>query len=352
MLLQTNPGSIVNLEVTDRNKFQYMFIAFATSIQGFSYCRPVINTDATHLKGKYRGVLFTAIFHDANQQIFPLAIGKVKDVFGENPVLVIVSDRHCTISSAVVEAFPRAFHGVCIYHLLKNLKTKFKSKTKELEQHYLQAAKSYNLQEFHVLFYTLCLAVPGAKEYLESVGLDRWTRSHAPCRRYNIMTTNISESFNAVLVKVRELPITTFINEVRLLCQRWFHQRRTKSSGCSSRMSSDVENKLEQRRDRAQTMAVSVLFIRCQLFYAFKIYASNLNLLNIFQKTPYEAYDLCSLYYSREFWHEMYRGVIQPVPHISSWSIPSQISTFDLQPPDVRTVTERHRKRRILSTDL
>ncbi|KAL5537914.1 hypothetical protein UlMin_043714 [Ulmus minor] len=320
MLMQTNPGSVVNLEVTDGNKFQYLFIAFAASIQGFSYCRPVISIDATHIKGKYRGVLFTAVCHDANQQIFPLAIGRVKDVFGENPALVIVSDRHRSIRSAVEEAFPRAFHGICIYHLLNNLKTKFKSKNKELEQHYIVAAKAYNLQEFHVLFYTLCSAVPGAKEYLESVGLDRWTRSHAPCRRYNIMTTNISESFNAVLVKVRELPITAFVNEVRLLCQRWFQQRRTKANGCSSRMSTDVENKLEQRRD-------------------------------LVRKTQYDPYDLCSLYYTREFWCETYRGVIQPIPHISSWVVPPPISTFQLNPPDVRTVAGRRRKRRLPSME-
>ncbi|KAL5567354.1 hypothetical protein UlMin_030518 [Ulmus minor] len=148
MLLQTNPGSVVNLEVTDGNKFQYLFIAFAASIQGFSYCRPVISIDATHLKGKYRGVLFTAVCHDANQQIFPLAIG-VGD--SENDAawtwfLKRVKDVHRSIRSAVEEAFPRAFHGICIYHLLNNLKTKFKSKNKELEQHYIPVAKSYNLQ--------------------------------------------------------------------------------------------------------------------------------------------------------------------------------------------------------------
>ncbi|KAL5549095.1 hypothetical protein UlMin_004326 [Ulmus minor] len=381
MLMQTNPGSVVNLEVTDGNKFQYLFIAFAASIQGFSYCRPVISIDATHLKGKYRGVLFTAVCHDANQQIFPLAIGvgdsendaawtwflkRVKDVFGENPALVIVSDRHRSIRSAVEEAFPRAFHGICIYHLLNNLKTKFKSKNKELEQHYIAAAKAYNLQEFHVLFYTLCSAVPGAKEYLESVGLDRWTRSHAPCRRYNIMTTNISESFNAVLVKVRELPITAFVNEVRLLCQRWFQQRRTKANGCSSRMSTDVENKLEQRRDRAQTMDVI-----CADQYTFDVVDGDRNycvdmalwtctcrkfqldqlpcdhVLAVVRKTQYDPYDLCSLYYTREFWCETYRGVIQPIPHISSWVVPPPISTFQLNPPDVRTVAGRRRKRRL-----
>ncbi|KAL5545405.1 hypothetical protein UlMin_005092 [Ulmus minor] len=123
MLQQTNPGSI----------FQYLFIAFAASIQGFMYCRPVINIDATHLKGKYGGVLFTTVCHDANQQIFPLAFGvgdseneaawtwflkRVKDVFGENPALVIMSDRHRSIRSAVEQAFPKAFHGISMYHLL------------------------------------------------------------------------------------------------------------------------------------------------------------------------------------------------------------------------------------------
>ena len=73
------------------------------------------------------------------------------------------------------------------------------------------------------------------------------------------MTTNISESMNAALVKVRELPITAFVNEIRLLCQRWFFERRSKAKDFTSKMSKDVEKKLEKRRDRAQIMDVSCL---------------------------------------------------------------------------------------------
>ena len=73
------------------------------------------------------------------------------------------------------------------------------------------------------------------------------------------MTTNISESMNATLVKVRELPITAFVNEIRLLCQRWFFERRNKAKDFTSKMSKDVEKKLEKRRDRAQIMDVSCL---------------------------------------------------------------------------------------------
>ncbi|KAL5544652.1 hypothetical protein UlMin_008436 [Ulmus minor] len=70
------------------------------------------------------------------------------------------------------------------------------------------------------------------------------------------MTTNISESMNAVLVKVRELPITTFVNEIRLLCQKWFYERRNKAKDCTSKMSTDMEKKLERRRDQAQVIDI------------------------------------------------------------------------------------------------
>ena len=71
------------------------------------------------------------------------------------------------------------------------------------------------------------------------------------------MTTNIFESLNAVLVKFKELHITAFVNEIRLLYQKWFHKHRTKARNCTSRISKDVETKLEQRREHAQVMDVS-----------------------------------------------------------------------------------------------
>lgn len=73
------------------------------------------------------------------------------------------------------------------------------------------------------------------------------------------------------------------------------------------------------------------------------------HVLAIIWKTQYEAYELCSLYYTREFWYETYRGVIQPFPHISSWIVPPHLSVLQLNPLDVRTVAGRRRKRRIPS---
>lgn len=37
--------------------------------------RPMIDVDATHLKCKYKGVLFVAAAFDGNRNIYPLAFG-------------------------------------------------------------------------------------------------------------------------------------------------------------------------------------------------------------------------------------------------------------------------------------
>ena len=57
--------------------------------------------------------------------------------------LVVVSDRHSSNEKAIQKVFPYASHGVCTYHLKKNLKTRFKS----VEVHKL----------FNDVAYTYCL---------------------------------------------------------------------------------------------------------------------------------------------------------------------------------------------------
>ena len=51
----------------------YVFWSFGQSIDGFKYCKPVINIDGTHLYGKYQGKLLVAMAIDANNKVFPLA---------------------------------------------------------------------------------------------------------------------------------------------------------------------------------------------------------------------------------------------------------------------------------------
>ena len=126
------------------------------------------------------------------------AIGHVDD-------LVVVSDRHNNIEKAVPKVFPHTSHDVCTYHMKQNFKTKFKN----VEIHKLlhNAAYTYHLSEFNVIFGQLQMISPRAATYIIDANVERWAHSHSTKKRYNIMTTGIAESLNVVLKDARDLPI-------------------------------------------------------------------------------------------------------------------------------------------------
>ena len=74
MLEQQNPRIMIKLQVDEDNRFEICFMAFDTCISSFcECCRLAIVIDGTHLKGKYKGILFIATAMDGNDQIFPIA---------------------------------------------------------------------------------------------------------------------------------------------------------------------------------------------------------------------------------------------------------------------------------------
>ena len=82
MLEQQNLGTVTKLQVDEENRFEVCFLAFDAYIFDFrECCRPIISIDRTHLKGKYKGILFIAIAMDGNDQIFSIAfeVGHLKN---------------------------------------------------------------------------------------------------------------------------------------------------------------------------------------------------------------------------------------------------------------------------------
>ena len=76
MFEQTISGTITKMKIDYKNRFEYLFMTFGPSTNGFLFgCKPIIAIDATYLKRKYRGVLFVAAAKDGNEQIYPLAFG-------------------------------------------------------------------------------------------------------------------------------------------------------------------------------------------------------------------------------------------------------------------------------------
>ena len=121
MLLEHNPSTTTDLVVTHEGRFYYCFFKLVTSKEGYQFCRPIVCLDGVHLKGKYKGMMFTVVCKDDNNSIFLLAWGigdvendsswlwfftKLKQVYNDQSSLVIVSYRHHSIAKAIHEVYP------------------------------------------------------------------------------------------------------------------------------------------------------------------------------------------------------------------------------------------------------
>ncbi|XP_075099296.1 uncharacterized protein LOC142176123 [Nicotiana tabacum] len=230
MMVCKNPGTYTSIKRDAQNRFAYMFFAPAASVAGWSYCRLVIAVDATFLKSKYCGVLFVVVSKDTNNQIFPLCFGVAESenneayiwFFGEmrktiqvRRELVFLLDRNQSIANGIRKVFPEAQHD------FNQLMSQLKSIDK----------KTYN--------------------YIMEEPPERWARSWFPRRRYDMLTTNMAESMNSILLKGREMPILRILDFIQERLGEWFYERRKKANETFHRVSIWAEEEMTKKMDLA-----------------------------------------------------------------------------------------------------
>nr|XP_016478742.1 PREDICTED: protein FAR1-RELATED SEQUENCE 4-like [Nicotiana tabacum] len=246
-----------------------MFFAHAASVVGWSYCRTIIAVDATFLKSKYRGVLFVVVSKDANNQIFPIFFGVAESennkayiwFFGEmrkaiqvRRELVFLSDRNQSIANGIRKVFPEAHHGICLYHFEKNLKQRHAKAT--AINLFQSAARSYKREDFNQLMSQLKSIDKKTYNYIMEEPPERWARSWFPRRRYDMLTTNMVESMNSVLLKGREMPILRMFDFIQEKLGEWFYEWRKKANETFHRVSIWAEEEMTKKMDLACKMFV------------------------------------------------------------------------------------------------
>ncbi|KAG7530139.1 Transposase MuDR plant [Arabidopsis thaliana x Arabidopsis arenosa] len=223
LLKTTNPGTLSSVDTTYSEKgtvmFKYLFFAFGASIAGYKYLRKVIVIDGTQTKGKYKSCLVAASGQDGNYQIFPLAFGvidgenasgwtwfftKLKQFVPDEEDLVFVSDRHQAIYAGLRSVYPLAKHAACTVHLFRNVKHNFKSAG--LASMVSNAARAYTVGDLRYWFEEIQKRNMECANYLIEIGISHWTLAYFPGMRYNLMSSNISESLNAALAKGHRFP--------------------------------------------------------------------------------------------------------------------------------------------------
>ncbi|XP_047256054.1 uncharacterized protein LOC124888809 [Capsicum annuum] len=111
-----NPRFSYSIMVNQINgAFVYYFLAFGACIRGYAHMKKVITIDGTHLYGKYRGLLLSAVAQDTENHIFPIAFyvvdkendtywtfifQKLKSIIEDELDLCVISDRHISIANA------------------------------------------------------------------------------------------------------------------------------------------------------------------------------------------------------------------------------------------------------------
>ncbi|RID45841.1 hypothetical protein BRARA_I02536 [Brassica rapa] len=261
-LVVANPGTISQLETQFQagvgHRFKYLFLALGASVRGFEQMRNVIIVDGTHLRGKYGGCLLTASAQDGNYQVFPLALAVVDSendkawewffkmllqFIPNEEGVVFVSDRHASICNAISKVYPEAQHCACILHLKRNIRTYFKDK--HLSYLVGKAARAFLLPEFYGIFNEIKMINAACAEYLIDIGFEHWARVHFSGNRYNIMTSNIAESWNSVLREAREYPILPMLEFIRSKLTSWFSERRSGNNNDQNRLSKRVHEIVE-----------------------------------------------------------------------------------------------------------
>ncbi|XP_047266255.1 uncharacterized protein LOC124897532 [Capsicum annuum] len=116
--------------------------------------------------------------------------------------------------------------------------------------------KSYSKSEFHMLMKKVEVADMRVKKYLELASYEKWARSYATVHRGWILTSNIAESINGVLVSARELPIYDFLEEVRILFAKWNCANRQEASYTFTTLIGKFNHILSENEPLCTRMAV------------------------------------------------------------------------------------------------
>ncbi|KAG7594112.1 Zinc finger SWIM-type [Arabidopsis thaliana x Arabidopsis arenosa] len=386
-LKAANPGTLTALETTvdelGNQRFKYLFFALAASINGLKFMRKVIVIDGAHLRGNYGGCVITARAQDGNFQIFPVAFGIVdsendrawewfltmlRQILPNDPTVTFVSDRHSSIYSSLRKVFPNAAHAACVVHLQRNISSIFKAKT--LSFLVSRAAQAYRITDFHLVFGEICRVSPECGAYLNSIGFGHWARSYFVGERYNVMTSNVAESLNAVLKEAQEFPIVYIVEFVRKTLMSWFAIRRETAKQEATMLTPKVREILQENFEKSGGFAVrkvntgeydvvggakggyhvqlALRSCTCREFNFLKIPCPHAVAAAIVDQVP--MHSLVDVHYTSCYWVMAYKDSINPVPALSSLhELPEDIASMNLLPPHTKRAPGRPKKKRFFS---
>ncbi|KAK9921892.1 hypothetical protein M0R45_030385 [Rubus argutus] len=251
-LLRSNPGSTIEIKTEmdgDVRRFHRMYVCLAACKDGWiKGCRPIIGLDGCHIKGQHPGQILSAVGIDGNNGMFPVAYAVVEventetwkwfleyliwDLKMENPrSYTFITDKQKGLGIAIADLMPGAEHRHCVRHLYNNFKCKHSGEG--LKQTLWNAARSSTLVWYNRNMDAMKTQSEDARKWFEDKPPEQWSRSHfKTISKCDILLNNLCESWNASIIKHRDKPILTMVEDIRMdfmtrmdnrriACTRW-----------------------------------------------------------------------------------------------------------------------------------
>ncbi|XP_022895293.1 uncharacterized protein LOC111409479 [Olea europaea var. sylvestris] len=282
VLQQTN-HVIASLEIDGHNRFKYCFMALGASIRGWKHCRPVVVVDDTYLNGHYGGTLFA-----------------LRKAYGDRDGLYFVSDRHNSIKKAIENVYPRTYHGICSYHLLQNLKSRYGRSGQNITQAFNAAVRAYILLEYEYYMQQLGSINEKIRGYLvlyytlsyDDIHIN--THNEHAQGTFTILSSKYEKKIREVSTNMRNLRVS-YTNQAIF----------SVSSESSSFVG--IENWT------CTCMMLQVDQLPCP------------HALAVFASMKMDPYEYCSYYYTSKAFRNTYQETICPVGNPAEWIVPNDV---------------------------
>ncbi|XP_031127786.1 uncharacterized protein LOC116029881 [Ipomoea triloba] len=276
-LRRSNPGSTVKMKldtefsVNGRPRFLRLYICFGACKEGFlSGCRPFFGLDGCHLKGCQKGgQLLTAVGVDGDNCMFPIAFAVVEGELKEswkwflqlldsdlnissNPLAwTIISDKQKGLVPAVEELFAGVEHRFCVRHMHANfVKDGFTGNV--LKQKLWAVCKATTEPEFKRIMEELKEENAKAYEWLAARDPKHYCRAFfSTFPKSYMLLNNLCESWNDTILSLRDKPLLTMCDKIRLYLMGRMQKNRDKMKTYPHKLCPKISKLLEEAKDRS-----------------------------------------------------------------------------------------------------
>ncbi|XP_012854412.1 PREDICTED: uncharacterized protein LOC105973918 [Erythranthe guttata] len=295
-----NPDSVFHLEVDGKhNSFNRCFFSFGACLSGFKFCRPILFLDGTFLKGRYKGILLSAMAKDARNGLYPVAFAVVheendsnwnyfmehlKCCISSDRVLTFVSDRQHGILEAVRNIFPNCYNAFCLLHLENNLRYKLSGISSSyrdvLVNQLIACAYAPTKEIFHEKLQKF--KIDGSwkvVDFLSDLPFKNWANAYFEGHRYGELYSNAVESWNGTIKKFRHLPITHLVDSIRGYMMDKICKRSAKARGWTTMLCPKMEKILRTFVEDGRTWT-----IRKSNQFVFEVHSDSHEIVDFFAR--------------------------------------------------------------------